>query len=72
MTQFSLFSQGPLVLLDDASGRIVYEENVIDAAEKAWPAWRARPAAERAALLERWYQAVDMFLAYYEVAGKGR
>jgi alkylated DNA repair dioxygenase AlkB len=31
VTQFSLFSQGPLALLDDASGRIVYEENVIDA-----------------------------------------
>src|SRR5581483_314520 len=26
----------------------------IDAAAKAWPAWRARPAAERAELLERW------------------
>ena len=30
----------------------------IQAAERAWPAWRARPAAERAALLERWYQAM--------------
>lgn len=30
----------------------------IEAAERAWPAWRARPAAERAALLERWYQAM--------------
>ncbi|NAS61730.1 succinate-semialdehyde dehydrogenase (NADP(+)), partial [Pseudomonas syringae pv. actinidiae] len=28
----------------------------IEAAERAWPAWRARPAAERAALLERWHQ----------------
>jgi succinate-semialdehyde dehydrogenase/glutarate-semialdehyde dehydrogenase len=27
----------------------------IEAAEAAWPAWRARTAAERAALLERWY-----------------
>lgn len=27
----------------------------IAAAEVAWPAWRERPAAERAALLERWY-----------------
>ena len=27
----------------------------IAAAEAAWPAWRERPAAERAALLERWY-----------------
>lgn len=48
MTQFSLFSQGPLVLLDDASGRIVYEENVIPAGQAAqWhallldsPIWR--------------------------------
>ncbi|RMT96865.1 hypothetical protein ALP39_01463 [Pseudomonas marginalis pv. marginalis] len=30
----------------------------IAAAERAWPAWRARPAADRAALLERWYQAM--------------
>ncbi|MEO8488721.1 aldehyde dehydrogenase family protein, partial [Pseudomonas sp.] len=30
----------------------------IEAAERAWPAWRARPAAERAGLLERWYQAM--------------
>ncbi|KAB0532322.1 NAD-dependent succinate-semialdehyde dehydrogenase, partial [Pseudomonas chlororaphis] len=30
----------------------------IAAAERAWPAWRARPAAERAQLLERWYQAM--------------
>lgn len=27
----------------------------IAAAEAAWPAWRERPAAERAALLERWH-----------------
>jgi len=30
----------------------------IEAAERAWPAWRARPAAERAVLLERWFQAM--------------
>ena len=30
----------------------------IEAAERAWPAWRARSAAERAVLLERWYQAM--------------
>ncbi|WP_144172305.1 MULTISPECIES: NAD-dependent succinate-semialdehyde dehydrogenase [Pseudomonas] len=30
----------------------------IEAADRAWPAWRARPAAERAVLLERWYQAM--------------
>lgn len=39
MNQFSLFAQGPLVLLDDASGRIVHEENVIDEHEAA--AWLA-------------------------------
>ncbi|KTC43921.1 succinate-semialdehyde dehydrogenase [Pseudomonas fluorescens ABAC62] len=33
-------------------------QRAIAAAERAWPAWRARPAAERAALLERWYQAM--------------
>jgi alkylated DNA repair dioxygenase AlkB len=48
VSQFSLFPQGPLVLLDDASGRITYEEEVIDAPEAAqWherlldsPFWR--------------------------------
>lgn len=48
MTQFSLFSQGPLILLNDDSGRIVYEENVIAAEQAAdWhanlldsPIWR--------------------------------
>ncbi|WP_411384666.1 NAD-dependent succinate-semialdehyde dehydrogenase [Pseudomonas sp. MPB03] len=30
----------------------------VEAADRAWPAWRARPAAERAALLDRWYQAM--------------
>ena len=30
----------------------------IDAADRAWPAWRARPAVERAALLDRWCQAM--------------
>ncbi len=30
----------------------------IEAAERAWPAWRARTAAERAAVLDRWYQAM--------------
>lgn len=27
----------------------------VDAAQAAWPAWRAKTAGERAALLERWY-----------------
>jgi len=30
----------------------------IEAADRAWPAWRARSAVERAALLDRWYQAM--------------
>jgi succinate-semialdehyde dehydrogenase/glutarate-semialdehyde dehydrogenase len=30
----------------------------IEAADRAWPAWRARPAVERAALLDRWCQAM--------------
>ncbi|HEX7249773.1 MAG TPA: NAD-dependent succinate-semialdehyde dehydrogenase [Burkholderiales bacterium] len=28
----------------------------IDAAEKAWPAWRAKTAKERAAILRKWYE----------------
>ncbi len=30
----------------------------IEAAERAWPDWRSRPAKERAALLRRWYELV--------------
>ena len=33
-------------------------EAAIDAARAAWPAWRARTAGERAAILERWYDLV--------------
>ncbi|WP_122240479.1 aldehyde dehydrogenase family protein, partial [Pseudomonas syringae] len=36
----------------------VETRRAIEAADRAWPAWRARPAAERAALLERWHQAM--------------
>jgi succinate-semialdehyde dehydrogenase/glutarate-semialdehyde dehydrogenase len=35
----------------------------IDAARAAWPAWRARTAGERAALLERWHALVMANLA---------
>src|SRR5687768_16846490 len=28
----------------------------IEAAERAWPAWRAKTAKERAALLRKWYE----------------
>ncbi|WP_338486130.1 NAD-dependent succinate-semialdehyde dehydrogenase [Pseudomonas trivialis] len=60
-------SGATLDILDPASGEVlarvpamdtVDTRRAIDAAERAWPAWRARPAAERAALLERWYQAM--------------
>src|SRR6476661_10709782 len=30
-------------------------EAALAAAEKAWPAWRARPAKERAAILMKWF-----------------
>lgn len=39
MNQPSLFHQGPLTLLDDASGRIVYEEDAIGADQAS--AWHA-------------------------------
>ncbi|ROM53340.1 succinate-semialdehyde dehydrogenase (NADP(+)) [Pseudomonas poae] len=60
-------SGATLDILDPASGQVlarvpamdaVDTRRAIEAAERAWPAWRARPAAERAALLERWYQAM--------------
>ena len=56
-----------LDVIDPASGELLARvpamqggetRRAIEAADKAWPAWRARPAAERAALLERWYQAM--------------
>ncbi|QQX56130.1 NAD-dependent succinate-semialdehyde dehydrogenase [Pseudomonas chlororaphis] len=56
-----------LAVLDPASGECLARvpalqgaqtRLAIAAAERAWPAWRARPAAERAQLLERWYQAM--------------
>ncbi|TCK02269.1 NAD-dependent succinate-semialdehyde dehydrogenase [Marinobacterium mangrovicola] len=56
-------SSETLAVTDPASGETIAtvpamgaEETrrAIELAEKAWPAWRARPAAERAALLEAW------------------
>ena len=56
-----------LDVIDPATGEVlarvpamqgVETRRAIEAAERAWPAWRARPAAERAVLLERWYQAM--------------
>src|SRR5512147_2903108 len=35
----------------------------IDAAERAWPAWRAKTAKERAAILRKWF---DLMMAAQE------
>jgi succinate-semialdehyde dehydrogenase/glutarate-semialdehyde dehydrogenase len=60
-------SGATLDIRDPATGHLIAQvpamdaadtRRAIEAAERAWPAWRARPAAERAALLERWYQAL--------------
>ncbi|WP_411379218.1 NAD-dependent succinate-semialdehyde dehydrogenase [Pseudomonas sp. MPB26] len=60
-------SGATLDIRDPANGRLLAQvpamdavdtRRAIDAAEQAWPAWRARPAAERATLLERWFQAM--------------
>ena len=32
--------------------------SAIEAANRAWPAWRGRPAAERSALLRRWFELI--------------
>ncbi len=56
-----------LDITDPATGDVIAQvpalqgaetRRAIEAADRAWPAWRARPAAERAALLERWHQAM--------------
>lgn len=40
MSQLPLFTAGPLVLLDDATGRITYEENIVAADQaQAWHAY---------------------------------
>nr|WP_317450670.1 NAD-dependent succinate-semialdehyde dehydrogenase [Phytohalomonas tamaricis] len=53
-----------LVVTDPATGErlasvpsmgVGETRRAIEAAEAAWPEWRARPAAERATLLERWH-----------------
>jgi succinate-semialdehyde dehydrogenase/glutarate-semialdehyde dehydrogenase len=38
-------------------------QRAIDAAERAWPAWRAKTAKERAAILRKWY---DLMMAAQE------
>ena len=35
----------------------------IEAAEAAWPAWRARPAKDRAAILRKWF---DLMMAHHD------
>lgn len=42
-------------------------ERAIAAAEKAWPAWRAKTAKERSALMRRWY---DLLMANQEDLGR--
>jgi succinate-semialdehyde dehydrogenase / glutarate-semialdehyde dehydrogenase len=44
-----------LKLADCANAGKAEAEAAIAAANKAWPAWRARPAKERAALLMKWF-----------------
>src|SRR5688500_10433970 len=50
---------------DPANGRVIGSSPIfkaaetrraIDAANAAWPAWRARTAKERSAILRRWYE----------------
>ena len=57
----------PLAVTDPASGAVVGKvpecgtamtEAAVAAAGQAWPAWRARTAHERAAILERWHALV--------------
>ncbi|WP_287814393.1 aldehyde dehydrogenase family protein, partial [Pseudomonas sp.] len=56
-----------LEVLDPATGQCIAHvpalqgaetRRAIEAAEAALPAWRERPAAQRALLLEAWYQAI--------------
>jgi succinate-semialdehyde dehydrogenase/glutarate-semialdehyde dehydrogenase len=57
---------------DPANGALLTEvpdlgaaetERAVAAAEAAWPAWRAKTAKERAAILRRWF---DLQLAHQE------
>jgi len=56
-----------LAVIDPASGRLLAQvpdcgaaetQRAIAAADAAWPAWRARTAKERAAVLRRWYELI--------------
>jgi succinate-semialdehyde dehydrogenase/glutarate-semialdehyde dehydrogenase len=42
-------------LVDVANVSVQDTQAAIDAAQAAWPAWRARPAKERAALMMKWF-----------------
>ncbi|MEK8026220.1 NAD-dependent succinate-semialdehyde dehydrogenase [Pseudaquabacterium rugosum] len=46
-------------LVDVANMGPIDCHNAIVAADKAWPAWRARSAKERAAVLMRWFQLIQ-------------
>ena len=43
-------------LTDVANTGAAEAQTAIAAANAAWPAWKAKPAKERAAILMRWYQ----------------
>jgi succinate-semialdehyde dehydrogenase/glutarate-semialdehyde dehydrogenase len=56
-----------VVVTDPANGRLLAQvpdcgaaetQRAIAAADTAWPAWRAKTAKERAALLRRWYELI--------------
>ena len=56
-----------VVVTDPADGRLLAQvpdcgaaetQRAIAAADTAWPAWRAKTAKERAALLRRWYELI--------------
>jgi succinate-semialdehyde dehydrogenase/glutarate-semialdehyde dehydrogenase len=60
---------GSMPVVDPATGgpvgtapvfRAVETKRAIDAANRAWPAWRARTAKERSAILRKWH---DLMLA---------
>src|SRR5690606_19108540 len=63
---------GMIVVVDPADGSrlgtvpkcgAAETRRAIDAAERAWPAWRAKTAKERAGILRRWH---DLMMANQE------
>ncbi|MCM2253135.1 MAG: NADP-dependent succinate-semialdehyde dehydrogenase [Ramlibacter sp.] len=64
--------EAAITVRNPANGQIVGQvpkmgeaqtRRAIDAAQAAWPAWRARPAKERAQLLRKWF---ELLLAHQE------